>query len=341
MSGQDRQSADRLIIGAVIICALIGAGLLGMQLVDREPPADTPTTTTTPADTAPPAGEETAEAAPSDLDEAPVNAAPSFDIVRIDPDGSIVSAGRAAPDSRILIYRNDQEVAEVTTDSRGEWTWVPGERLPAGSHTLQLRMPRDDGTVALSEPVVVLGSEQVASADSSTPRTVIMLGENADGSSVPRVLQREAAGESDLSLDSVQYGISKPLSMSGTGPANGRLAIVLDGDRLGQVLIDADGNWRFETSRIMVEGEHSVELTVNDGAAQRYPFTIDYETGNETLASNERLIVIKPGANLWRIAEATYGSGLRYTLIFQANQDKIRDPDMIFPGQVFTLPTGQ
>ena len=44
------------------------------------------------------------------------------------------------------------------------------------------------------------------------------------------------------------------------------------------------------------------------------------------------------GDNLWRISEATYGLGKRYTVIFGANRDKIRDPDLIFPGQIFVLP---
>jgi nucleoid-associated protein YgaU len=49
-----------------------------------------------------------------------------------------------------------------------------------------------------------------------------------------------------------------------------------------------------------------------------------------------RLIV--RGDNLWRISEATYGLGKRYTVIFGANRDKIRDPDLIYPGQIFVLP---
>jgi nucleoid-associated protein YgaU len=29
---------------------------------------------------------------------------------------------------------------------------------------------------------------------------------------------------------------------------------------------------------------------------------------------------------------------LRYTIIYEANKDQIRDPDLIYPGQVFVLP---
>ncbi|MEN0076042.1 MAG: LysM peptidoglycan-binding domain-containing protein [Paracraurococcus sp.] len=49
-------------------------------------------------------------------------------------------------------------------------------------------------------------------------------------------------------------------------------------------------------------------------------------------------LVVQPGANLWRIARRTYGQGTRYTVIYAANRDQIRDPNRIYPGQVFSLP---
>ena len=44
------------------------------------------------------------------------------------------------------------------------------------------------------------------------------------------------------------------------------------------------------------------------------------------------------GDSLWRISRRTYGEGERYTLIYDANQDQIRDPNLIYPGQVLVLP---
>ncbi|NOJ91309.1 LysM peptidoglycan-binding domain-containing protein, partial [Myxococcus xanthus] len=41
---------------------------------------------------------------------------------------------------------------------------------------------------------------------------------------------------------------------------------------------------------------------------------------------------------LWAISRRTYGEGDRYTAIYDANHDQIRDPDLIYPGQVFVLP---
>jgi nucleoid-associated protein YgaU len=44
------------------------------------------------------------------------------------------------------------------------------------------------------------------------------------------------------------------------------------------------------------------------------------------------------GDNLWQISRRVYGKGMRYTVIFDANQPQIRDPNRIFPGQIFVVP---
>ena len=49
-------------------------------------------------------------------------------------------------------------------------------------------------------------------------------------------------------------------------------------------------------------------------------------------------MVIQPGNNLWRISRVIYGRGIRYSVIYQANKDQIRNPSLIYPGQIFTTP---
>ncbi len=50
-------------------------------------------------------------------------------------------------------------------------------------------------------------------------------------------------------------------------------------------------------------------------------------------------ITVATGNSLWRIVRKAYGSGFDYITIYKANQDQIRNPDKIYPGQVFKLPT--
>ena len=49
-------------------------------------------------------------------------------------------------------------------------------------------------------------------------------------------------------------------------------------------------------------------------------------------------ITVQPGFTLWAIARENYGDGVMYVQVFEANRDKIKDPDLIYPGQVFTVP---
>jgi nucleoid-associated protein YgaU len=52
----------------------------------------------------------------------------------------------------------------------------------------------------------------------------------------------------------------------------------------------------------------------------------------------KQFIIVQPGNSLWRLAYRAYGKGLRYTTIFQANKEQIKNPDLIYPGQVFAMP---
>ena len=49
-------------------------------------------------------------------------------------------------------------------------------------------------------------------------------------------------------------------------------------------------------------------------------------------------VTVQPGFTLWRIARENFGDGVMYVQVFEANKAQIRDPDLIYPGQVFTIP---
>lgn len=59
------------------------------------------------------------------------------------------------------------------------------------------------------------------------------------------------------------------------------------------------------------------------------------------LATAAGRVIIRKGDTLWGISRQTYGLGSRYTVIYFANGNRIRDPDLIYPGQVFRLPSAQ
>ena len=54
--------------------------------------------------------------------------------------------------------------------------------------------------------------------------------------------------------------------------------------------------------------------------------------------SNARYYVVKRGDCLWKIAKKYYGNGALYTKIYNANRDKIKNPDLIYVNQRFIIP---
>lgn len=64
---------------------------------------------------------------------------------------------------------------------------------------------------------------------------------------------------------------------------------------------------------------------------------IENVTGAEP-AANVDYYEIQKGDSLWKIAEKAYGNGSKYTDIFEANKEVIKDPDLIYPGQKIRIP---
>ena len=72
--------------------------------------------------------------------------------------------------------------------------------------------------------------------------------------------------------------------------------------------------------------------TVATASVSLMPSTI------EKSLDNSSLVIIQKGDALWRIAYQTYGKGIRYVDIYKQNADRITNPDLIYPDQIFILP---
>ena len=78
--------------------------------------------------------------------------APSFDLVRIEPDGQAVLAGRAEPRASLIILDNGQPIGIVSADSVGEWAFVPDRPLPKGDHDFSLVVNAPQGVLTVPSP---------------------------------------------------------------------------------------------------------------------------------------------------------------------------------------------
>jgi nucleoid-associated protein YgaU len=114
---------------------------------------------------------------------------------------------------------------------------------------------------------------------------------------------------------------------------------------LGDATADASGRWQIAPESQPAVGRHMlrVDQVAAEAGAGRVKVAARIEVPFQRDAVPEEVlrdgrVVVQPGANLWRIARRLYGQGTRYTVIYAANRDQIRDPRLIYPGQVFSVP---
>ena len=161
------------------------------------------------------------------------------------------------------------------------------------------------------------------------------------------VLQRDSAPESpelaaNVLVDVISYGTAGEVQIAGRAPEGAAsLRIYLDNRPVAQALAAPDGQWR-ATLPDVDEGLYTLRVDELAGdASVRSRFETPFQRQAPGLAAGAagvRAVTVQPGNTLWGISAAQYGEGIQYVKVFEANRDQIRDPDLIYPGQVFTLP---
>ena len=66
--------------------------------------------------------------------------------------------------------------------------------------------------------------------------------------------------------------------------------------------------------------------------------TVDDQMSVTNAGSEADFYEVKSGDSLSKIAKAFYGDPMKYKEIFEANQPMLKDPDLIYPGQMLRIP---
>jgi LysM domain len=306
-----------LIIGALAVVAIIVAGVAAWEWRSETlAPGAAP-----PRAAAPPG----AQPAPAETSNTP-----SFDVVRIAPDGSAVIAGRAAPGAEVTVLDGEREIGRVTADRNGEWVLTPKDTLSPGPHQLSLaaRTPGDD-KVSRSEGVVAMMVPERAQPQQG-PVAVLLPPEGP-----ARALQLPQ-DRRKFALDIIQYDGAGKVQLLGRATPGTAIDIYLDDHAAGHGRSDESGTWSATLSESVAVGRYRLRLEAHapNGETSRLALTFNRIAPPEGAVAFD----VQPGNNLWRIAQRSYGDGLRYTEIYQANHVQILDPNLIYPGQVFAVP---
>ena len=277
---------------------------------------------------------------PSDVAPDPDIVAPSFDIVRVDPTGAALVAGQAAPNSMVNIISGGEIIARTTASPAGEFVAfldAPSTQTPStkpDSIQFENGVNQSDGAMSQAQ-VIILPMQQ----DSPDAAPVVVL---ATRDSV-RVIQPSGLSvPENISLDSISYDQQGAVVLAGRGHPDRIARIYADDELIGAASISSSGSWGVSLQGLKA-GRYvlRVDEIAPDGSVSsrvESPFQREFPAALAPAISGDVSVIVQPGNTLWLMATEAYGDGNFYTQIFAANNDAIRDPDLIYPGQVFKIP---
>lgn len=360
--------------GAVILAV---AGYFLYQVMQADEGADPPVAAMPAIPVVdPPASAEVAPATePATAPEAevePVASAPivpSFDIARVDADGNALVAGRADPGAEVSVMVDGVEVATAVADSAGEFVAMFAMQGDGAPQVMSLNVGGEEVVVSAESVIVtapVAPVTEAPDADPANDETTLAEATGDPEPAAPQILLADEDGITVLqdaggiasevleviSIDTIAYDEEGAVELTGRGREDRQVLVYLNNALIRTVRVAKDGQWRAPLPDV-VTGVHRlrVDEVTEDGTVtsrSETPFKREepealvaaaVSAGTEAAGRPPvQRITVQPGATLWAIARQKYGDGVRYVQVFDANRDRIRDPDLIYPGQVFELP---
>lgn len=266
--------------------------------------------------------------------------------------GGLDASGLSAKSSSVSV--SGDEDSDNQSASEGETT----ESARADLESPKVPKPADAAAAKDAETPKITDAkpEETASAQPPSEAPVKSL---ADAAAPPKVLIADKDGvrvvQSDdkldqdaIALDAISYDEDGQVMLSGRSNPMAYLRIYLDNAPVLLVRPDDDGNWKTLLSNVD-PGVYTLRIDQVNAAGKvvsRLETPFKKESPQKLLTHLQdtkteariNVVTVQPGYTLWAIARKRYGRGILYVRVFEANRDKIRDPDLIYPGQVFDLP---
>ena len=299
---------------------------------------------------------------------------PTFDVASIQPTGEAVIAGRAAPGATVELLRDGEVHDRVIADKSGQFVMVP-PKLPPGTYDLTLRSKQADGKQATSRQRVTTALEPrstdkpiVALITPDKPTVVLSQPESkpAAGAVVVETVEIEPSGKfhvsgqarpgaalrlylNDSFVTSVTAGTDGRFAVTineGVGPGNYRVRLD-ETSSSGSVRARAEVPFNAPDTTASVPAQVTASKRPESAATQGPQLaaagaTVLPDTGpppSAVVVPKITTTTVSRGDSLWRLSQLSYGAGTRYAVIYKANRGQIRNPNLIYPGQVFVLPT--
>ncbi|WP_114291604.1 LysM peptidoglycan-binding domain-containing protein [Pseudosulfitobacter sp. DSM 107133] len=280
------------------------------------------------AETAVPAA--TAQAEPAATERPTVTA-------QAEPAGAAPTAAPAAENTDSSAQTMSEDTAQATNA-----TEKPQQRAQVAEPAVA---PETTGKIP--EPAAQTQTADQTAQPETAPATasVAILKSDADG--VELVNRPSALTSLNISIDTIGYADDGGVQLSGRATGrDGSVRVYLDNAAIIDLPVDARGRWRGDLPHVdggvytlrvdEVNAAGEVVSRAETPFKREDPAVLAAQTGPQD--TPVKAVTVQTGNTLWAIARDRYGEGILYVRVFEANRDAIRDPDLIYPGQVFNLP---
>ena len=269
----------------------------------------------------------------------------SVDVFRVDEFGNIISAGKVSREAKIEILADNKKIIGVDkTEADGSFVIFGKVQSTGLVQTVKIRgLIEDKGEEKIVDsadlffvlPQVEKSNEKEVNKIEKKPLIV-----RDDGNDLKILAPIQVSSVDSITLDTISYTQDSSTELAGRARLDNTIRIYLNNKLESEVKVNESGAWKTTLSDIQA-GVYTLRLDeLNDNGIVEGRLELPFKKEDEALiqAMGEGSITVQPGNSLWRIARKYYGKGIQYVEIFERNSHLIKDPDLIYPGQVFSLP---
>lgn len=179
-------------------------------------------------------------------------------------DATPTLSGTADANSIVTIFDGATQIAVVTADGTGAWSFTPETALVEGPHAFTVQATDPQGNLSLvSAPWSV-----VVDLTAPTVPTLDTVSDNVPGGVTGNLTSGQATNDNTPTI-------------SGTGQAGSTIYIMNNGTQLGTTTVDVNGNWSFTPTTPLDDGSYSLRAYATDAAGNAsanssvFAFTVD------------------------------------------------------------------
>ncbi len=268
-------------------------------------------------DPAAPAAAETAAAG----DIAPV----TIETISYTAAGAVQLGGSAQPGAVVRLYLDNAPVQDVAVPDSGKWLTTLAETAP-GVYTLRADQVDDMGLVTsrFETPFKRETLEALAAAA-------------GEGAAAPTPAEPVASSGEEAPAQAEAPPAAAGTPAETAEPAPLAEAPVAEEPAAPQVVAEAPAP--AASPEAVDPPPPGADAVVSDADPDLAAAPVVEATPAAPAPPPVVTVTVQPGNTLWAIAKGQMGDGIRYVQVYEANKDAIRDPDLIYPGQIFTIPT--